>query len=126
MAILGEGGVGDEVWLFSYGTLRQTDVQCALFGRELRSEEDRLTGFELGTVTILDPDIIRLSGSDRHPILRRAAADAAVEGTALALTQAEIEAADGYEVADYMRIAVTLASGRQAFVYVHRHEAEGR
>ena len=73
-----------------------------------------------------DPEVVRLSGSDRHPILRRAAANCAVEGTALALTPAEIEAADRYEVADYVRIAVTLASGRQAFVYVHRDEAEGR
>jgi len=118
--------VGDEVWLFSYGTLRQTDIQRALFGREIRSEADRLTGFELGTVTIRDPDVIRLSGSDRHPILRRAGADSAAEGTALALTQAEIEAADRYEVADYVRIPVTLASGRQAFVYVHAQEAGRR
>ena len=117
--------MGEEVWLFSYGTLRQTDVQRALFGRELRSEEDRLTGFALGMVTILDPEVVRLSGSDRHPILRRATADSAVEGTALALTHAEIEAADRYEVADYVRIPVTLASGRDAFVYVHAQEAEG-
>lgn len=116
----------DEVWLFSYGTLRQVEVQRALFGRELRSEEDRLTGFVLGTVTIVDPDVVRLSGSDRHPILRRADADSAVEGVALALTQAEIEAADQYEVADYVRIPVTLASGRDAFVYVYAQEAEGR
>jgi len=116
----------DEVWLFSYGTLQQAEVQRTLFGRALRSEVDRLTGFALGTVTIRDPEVVRLSRSDCHPILRRAAADSAVEGTALALTPAEIEAADRYEVADYVRIAVTLASGRQAFVYVHRDEAEGR
>jgi hypothetical protein len=118
--------VRDEVWLFSYGTLRQAEVQRALFGRELRSEGDRLMGFALGTVTIRDPEVVRLSGSDRHPILRRAAADCMVEGTALALTQGEIEAADRYEVADYVRIPVTLASGREAFVYVHRDEAGGR
>ena len=33
--------------LFSYGTLRQRDVQRALFGRELEMQPDALTGYRL-------------------------------------------------------------------------------
>ena len=37
---------------------------------------------------------------------------------AFEITPAELAAADQYEVADYKRIAVTLLSGRAAWVYV--------
>jgi len=112
--------VSQQAWLFSYGTLRQASVQRALFGREVESAEDVLTGFIVDTVTITDPAVIAQSGSDRHPILRRTAQGDEVRGAALALTTAELEAADRYEADDYVRIAVVLGSGRAAFVYVER------
>jgi hypothetical protein len=41
-------------------------------------------------------------------------------GTLFALTDAELAAADAYErTAAYERIAVVLASGKHAWVYVH-------
>jgi gamma-glutamylcyclotransferase (GGCT)/AIG2-like uncharacterized protein YtfP len=43
-----------------------------------------------------------------------------VPGTVFEITPAELAAADAYEVADYERIAVTLASGQGAWVYVQR------
>ncbi len=104
--------------LFSYGTLRQREVQLATFGRELDGELDAITGFELDYVTITDPDVVATSGSDRHPILKPAASGAAVEGTVFAITEAELAAADEYEVDDYVRVAVPLRSGRTAWVYV--------
>ena len=111
-----------QTWLFSYGTLRQPEVQRALFGRELESVDDVLTGFTLDIVTITDPAVIAKSGTDRHPILRRAAGHQEVRGAALALTDADLEAVDLYEVDDYARISVVLGSGRPAFVYVDRSD----
>jgi Gamma-glutamyl cyclotransferase, AIG2-like len=105
--------------LFSYGTLRQRDVQLSTFGRLLDGRTDAIVGFELDYVTITDPHVIATSGSDRHPILRPSdRADAAVEGTVFAISRAELLAADDYEVDDYRRISVPLRSGDHAWVYV--------
>jgi Gamma-glutamyl cyclotransferase, AIG2-like len=105
--------------LFSYGTLRQPDVQIATFGRELDGRRDAIVGFDLDYVTITDPSVIATSGSDRHPILRSSErADAAVEGTVFQVSATDLAAADAYEVDDYTRIEVPLRSGAQAWVYV--------
>jgi hypothetical protein len=105
--------------LFSYGTLRQRDVQLSTFGRLLDGRPDAIVGFDLDYVTITDPHVIATSGSDRHPILRPSdRADAAVEGTVFAISHAELLAADEYEVDDYRRISVPLRSGDHAWVYV--------
>lgn len=112
-------GDADDVWLFSYGTLRQSDVQMALFGRRLDEAADRLAGFRIDTIEIADPDIVNLSGKTLHLILRRdATAGEPIEGAALALRGAELVIADDYEGDNYMRVETTLASGRRAFVYV--------
>jgi gamma-glutamylcyclotransferase (GGCT)/AIG2-like uncharacterized protein YtfP len=105
--------------LFSYGTLRQREVQLTTFGRELDGGPDAIVGFELDWVTITDPHVIATSGSDRHPILKATERqDAAVEGTVFDISATELAAADDYEVDDYTRVAVPLRSGRQAWVYV--------
>jgi len=105
--------------LFSYGTLRQRDVQLSTFGRELDGRPDAIVGYDLDYITISDPHVIATSGGDRHPILKPTnRADAAVEGTVFAISQAELAAADEYEVDNYRRIAVQLRSGYQAWVYV--------
>jgi gamma-glutamylcyclotransferase (GGCT)/AIG2-like uncharacterized protein YtfP len=105
--------------LFSYGTLRQREVQLSTFGRELDGSPDRLPGYTLATVKITDPGVVAVSGADRHPIVR-ATGDPAhhVEGTVFEITDAELAAADDYEVADYRRVLVTLASGVRAWVYI--------
>ena len=107
-------------WLFSYGTLAQPDVQQALFGRQLESVEDSLPGFRIDQLAITDTAVIALSGSDSHPVLRRGRPEEAVPGVALAVTDEDLSRADSYEVSDYVRIEVRLASGRRSFVYVHR------
>jgi len=114
----------DPHWLFSYGTLQDPAVQQGLFGREVEAAADFLDGFEVGTVTITDPAVIAASGSDRHPALRRSDAAKPISGQALALTSAELAIADRYEAENYARIPVTLASGRAAYVYVHKSEAD--
>jgi gamma-glutamylcyclotransferase (GGCT)/AIG2-like uncharacterized protein YtfP len=106
-------------FLFSYGTLRQPEVQRATFGRELDGSPDAIVGYDLDYVTITDPHVIATSGSDRHPILRQTdRPGAAVEGTVFAISEADLAAADEYEVDDYRRVAVPLRSGERAWVYV--------
>ena len=105
--------------LFSYGTLRLRDVQLATFGRELVGRADAIVGYELDYVTITDPHVVATSGSDRHPILRPTDhPDAEVDGMVFTISEAEVAAADEYEVDDYARIRVPLRSGDEAWVYV--------
>jgi gamma-glutamylcyclotransferase (GGCT)/AIG2-like uncharacterized protein YtfP len=105
--------------LFSYGTLRQREVQLSTFGRELDGRPDAIVGYELDYVTITDPHVIATSGSDRHPILLPSdRAGAAIEGTVFTVSETDLAAADEYEVDDYRRVAVPLRSGEQAWVYV--------
>lgn len=110
--------MAEPLWLFSYGTLRQPDVQRAVFGRELASEPDALAGFVPDTILITDPEVVATSGSERHLILRRQEGAPAIPGAALAIEVADLAPADAYEAEDYQRVVVTLASGRAAFVYV--------
>lgn len=78
----------------------------------------------LDWVQITDPEVIAASGTDKHPILRRGDADQAVAGARLILNDAELAATDAYEVADYVRVPVVLASGVHAWVYVAADESQ--
>jgi gamma-glutamylcyclotransferase (GGCT)/AIG2-like uncharacterized protein YtfP len=105
--------------LFSYGTLQQAEVQRATFGRLLEGSADALVGFEQAWVRIEDEAVLATSGRSHHPIVKPSDAPASrVPGTVFEITDAELDQADRYEVAAYRRIATTLASGRQAWVYV--------
>ncbi len=108
--------------VFSYGTLRQRDVQTALFGRPVPTVADTLPGYRLGWLTISDPVVIETSGSDRHPILRPGSPDDLVEGALLQLDDQELARADAYEVDDYARTPVVLGSGLEAWVYLAAEE----
>lgn len=110
--------------VFSYGTLRQSEVQDVLFGEVVRTIDDSLPGWRLDWVTITDADVIRTSGSDRHPIIRRGTAEDRVDGAYLVLGREwQLSAVDKYEVADHQRIEVPLASGTTAWVYVAAEDA---
>jgi len=104
--------------LFSYGTLQQPEVQQATFGRLLGGRPDAIAGYRLGWLTITDPHVIETSGSDRHPVVHAGTDADAVEGTVFEISDAELAAADEYEVDDYERISVRLRSGDDAWVYV--------
>jgi hypothetical protein len=108
-----------DVWLFSYGTLQQEEVQLATFGRLLEGRADALPGYATSLFEIKDADVIATSGKTHHFMARPSgkAADE-VPGVVFKITPAELAAADSYEVSDYKRIAVRLKSGREAFVYV--------
>ena len=107
--------------LFSYGTLQQEDVQRATFGRLLDGQRDELTGFEPSVVRIEDPQQAAVSGRTHHAnLVFNGRADSRVPGTVFEVSDAELAAADDYErPARYERVAVTLASGKEAWVYVH-------
>jgi gamma-glutamylcyclotransferase (GGCT)/AIG2-like uncharacterized protein YtfP len=107
------------VLLFSYGTLQLAEVQMAQFGRLLEGSDDAMPGYGLSQVEITDPEVIRKSGSRFHPIVTATGNPAdEIAGKVFALNEAELAAADAYEVADYKRVLVTLRSGRAAWVYV--------
>jgi gamma-glutamylcyclotransferase (GGCT)/AIG2-like uncharacterized protein YtfP len=107
------------VSLFSYGTLRQAEVQMASFGRLLAGQPDALPGYKSIMLEITDPDVVATSGLKFHPIVVETGNPAdEVAGTLFAITAAELAAADAYEVSDYKRIEVVLKSGTSAWVYV--------
>lgn len=110
------------VRLFSYGTLRQQEVQQATFGRLLEGRPDAIVGFRLETLTITDPGVLAASGSDQHPILVADDSGRTIEGTVFDITAEELSAADGYEVDDYVRIEVPMRCGGTAWVYVQSGE----
>jgi hypothetical protein len=109
-----------EVWLFSYGTLRHREVQLAIFGRELDGRTDSLPGYSISPLLITDPVVIATSGTAHHTIAHETGdlLDE-VPGIVFRITQAELAAADAYEVADCKRVTVRLGSGIDAFVYVN-------
>ncbi|GAA1632130.1 gamma-glutamylcyclotransferase family protein [Catellatospora bangladeshensis] len=105
--------------LFSYGTLRDPAVQQANFGRLLDGREDALPGYRVELVEITDPDVLAVSGQDHHPIVMPSGDRAdQVPGTVFEVSDEELAAADLYEVDDYRRVLVELASGAHAWVYV--------
>lgn len=104
--------------LFCYGTLRQDDVQTALFGAPVPTVADELPGWRVDWVRITDPAVVATSGSDRHPILHPGGPGDAVAGARLDLDDAGLARVDAYEVDDYQRVEVRLSSGVLAWVYV--------
>jgi gamma-glutamylcyclotransferase (GGCT)/AIG2-like uncharacterized protein YtfP len=108
-----------EVWLFSYGTLRQPEVQLALFGRTIEGRPDALPGYAITPLEITDATVIATSGTAHHTIARPTGdPHDEVPGMVYRITQADLAAADAYEVADCKRVAVRLKSGIEAFLYV--------
>jgi hypothetical protein len=107
--------------LFSYGTLQLEDVQLATFGRTLAGEKDLLVGYEPSLVAIPDPAIAARLKKTHHDNVKKTGDDwSNVQGTAFEVTDAELAQADIYEAEfDYQRVLVGLASGKDAWVYVH-------
>jgi gamma-glutamylcyclotransferase (GGCT)/AIG2-like uncharacterized protein YtfP len=97
--------------LFVYGTLRDPEVQQAVFGRAVPAETDALCGYGLTTVVI--------DGQAYRGLHASGDSDSRVAGLVLALSEAELASADAYEgETDYVRVVVRLESGREAFVYL--------
>ena len=112
-------GQAATVALFSYGTLRQPEVQLATYGRLVEAEADALRGHALVEIVIDDPHVLSLSGKSVHTIARPTGTPAdLVTGVVLLRTETELLSTDAYEVPAYARTEVTLESGRRAFIYV--------
>jgi len=114
-------------YLFSYGTLQLVPVQMSTFGRTLEGTSDELPGFKKSLVKIEDAKVVETSGKTHHPIVQFTGSPAdMVGGTVFLITREELLNADKYEVSAYRRIAVTLASGLRAWVYIDaRHAPPG-
>jgi gamma-glutamylcyclotransferase (GGCT)/AIG2-like uncharacterized protein YtfP len=108
--------------LFSYGTLQLETAQISAFGRTLSGQPDELPGCEPSSVRIEDPKAAADLGRTHYAnVTFNGRKDSRVSGTVYEITDAELAAADRYEEdAAYRRIAAVLASGKQAWVYVHR------
>lgn len=107
--------------LFSYGTLQLERVQLDTFGRILKGKKDCLKNYILSQIIITDPEVVKSSGTDTHPILEYTGNDKdLVEGIIFELTDYELLKADGYEVDDYERNQLIFASGETAYVYLKR------
>jgi len=106
---------------FSYGTLRQPEVQRATCGRELEGRADTLAGYVLAPLAISSAEVVALSGKAVHTIARRTGDPAhRICGLVFTVTPTELEAIDRYEVDAYARVEVELVSGARAFAYVGR------
>jgi gamma-glutamylcyclotransferase (GGCT)/AIG2-like uncharacterized protein YtfP len=102
-------------YLFAYGTLRQADVQRATFGRLLQGEDDALVGFQRSTARGHLNAALTGRPEDR------------IDGVVFEITDADLSSADQYEQrASFARVAGTLASGKQAWVYVDAGREELR
>jgi gamma-glutamylcyclotransferase (GGCT)/AIG2-like uncharacterized protein YtfP len=113
-----------EILLFSYGTLRQPEVQVALFGRLVEGTPDAMLAQRQRMIEITDPDVIAKSGMRWHPMVEPSDNPAdAVEGLVFRITEADLASADAYEV-DYVRRPVQLRSGATAFVYGDKDQAK--
>jgi hypothetical protein len=108
--------------LFSYGTLQQEEIQISTFGRKLGGEKDLLVGYEPSLVKIADPDLAKRLQKLHHDNVRQTGDDwSSVQGTVFEVTDAELAKADSFEAQyNYKRVIVPLASGNEAWVYLHQ------
>jgi gamma-glutamylcyclotransferase (GGCT)/AIG2-like uncharacterized protein YtfP len=107
--------------IFSYGTLQEEDVQMSTFGRRLQGQQDEIVGYEPCRVRIEDREEAARLGMTHYANLKyNGREDSRLPGMTFEISDAELAKVDRYEAAAlYRRIAVRLASGRQAWVYLH-------
>jgi acyl-CoA thioesterase len=115
--------------LFSYGTLQDESIQRSTFGRVLAGGADALPGFEPVALVLDDPKVVAATGTSNHrnaSFVRNGGAK--VDGTAYEVTPDDLARCDEYErLAQYVRISVRLASGKDAWTYVSGpHLGSGR
>ena len=111
--------------LFSYGTLQQEKVQRSTLGRRLDGQVDALVGFEPAFVRIEDPQVVAAVGKTHHAnVTFNGSEDSRIPGIVFEVTDAELASIDEYEAAfSYKRVATLLASGNEAWLYVHTRRA---
>ena len=107
--------------LFSYGSLQQEEVQLSTFGRKLTGEKDLLIGYEPSLVRIVDPEVAKRLNKLHHDNVSATGDDwSNVQGTVFEVSDDELAKSDAFEQQfGYKRVNVALASGSDAWVYVH-------
>lgn len=103
--------------LFSFGTLLDPAVQQHLFDTTLPTRAAELSGHAIVDVRITDPEVVAASGKEVHPGMVRSV-HGSVPGGILDLDEAALQAADGYEVADYARRRVLTTQGEPVWAYL--------
>jgi gamma-glutamylcyclotransferase (GGCT)/AIG2-like uncharacterized protein YtfP len=108
-------------FLFSYGTLQREDVQLATFGRRLEGQPDELPGYAPSSVRIEDPLVAAALGQTHTAnVTFNGRDESRVPGMVFEISDAEFAGVDEYEAPfRYARVTARLASGRDAWVYVH-------
>ena len=106
-------------YIFSYGTLQKSEVQLRLFGRPLRGWEDTLEGFKTSDIEI-DDERFLAGGGGRRQLTAVASSGDAISGMVFEIPSSELALTDRYEPNNYERIAVTLNSGKQAWLYLQK------
>jgi gamma-glutamylcyclotransferase (GGCT)/AIG2-like uncharacterized protein YtfP len=108
--------------LFSYGTLQQEEVQRSTFGRKLEGEKDLLLGYEPSLVKIPDPAVAARLGRTHHDNVQATGDEwSSVQGTVFEVTDEELAEADRFEAQfAYKRVMGAMASGKEAWLYVHQ------
>lgn len=104
--------------LFTYGTLRNSQLQIEWFGRELQGVADRIRGYRFEMVEIRDQKLLEESGEIYHPILEEDPEGHGVPGIVLDLSAEEFEKVSTLGFDHYHAIEAVLESGRKAVVYV--------
>lgn len=107
--------------LFSYGTLQHEEVQLSTFGRKLAGEKDLIIGYEPSLLRIPDPEVAARLKKTHHDNISKTGDDwSSVQGTVFEVTEAELAQVDIFEAQyAYKRVHADLASGKDAWVYVH-------
>jgi gamma-glutamylcyclotransferase (GGCT)/AIG2-like uncharacterized protein YtfP len=100
--------------LFSYGSLQEEGVQLTTFGRRLLGHRDELPRFVRVSLELENPDVVVANVVFDDDEASR------VPGTVYEISDDELASVDAFEAPfAYHRIAVTLTSGQEAWVYVH-------
>lgn len=96
-------------YIFTYGTLQETEVQLGVFSRPLVGFQDELHHYRISNIKVANTyPTLEHTGSDQHKIT----------GKVYTLTPQELIKADAYEGEAYERKEVNLASGKKAWVYI--------
>lgn len=105
-------------YLFSYGTLQKENVQIELFGRRLTGVKDLLKGYKFSPVEITD-ELFLSKGEEKYQltIIHSKNEKDIINGTVFEMIEKELFLADKYEPVNYKRSKVTLASGKEAWIY---------
>lgn len=93
--------------LFTYGTIKDPEVQKKVIGRVAESRNDSLEGYSKSSIVLKGITYsILVKGTEE------------IKGVVLQLTEDELKKFDVFETAAYRRIMEQLKSGVRAWVYV--------